>query len=87
MNTASVLGDATKLACSGIDNMKTGTGINSARIIDDNGSRRMENKVAIVTRKKQINANGDIYHVIKQDQNSNNIQQNHQKIYTSKLLA
>lgn len=64
--------DITVLGQIKIDCEETGAGVNSAGITDDEGLERMEGKVDIVIRKKQIDANNEIYYIPKQAQNLNN---------------
>lgn len=58
------MGDATEPGCAKMGGLDTGACVNNAETMHDNGLWRAKNKVNIVARNNQIDANSKIYYKI-----------------------
>lgn len=54
-----------------IDSVETGANMNSNKTMNNDGPRKLQGKIDIISREKQINANSMIYYIFKQEKNLN----------------
>lgn len=73
MYKASVISIITILNCSKVGNAKTSVYVDSAKIIDNDRLEKVENKIDIAAKKKQIDGNNKIYCVIHSSENKTQI--------------